>query len=127
MSYLAKLKDPRWQKKRLEIFERDFFLCQHCMGGDETLHVHHLKYSGDPWECEDKFLITLCETCHKREEEQKSFDWYSKLVDYSVTRAKLDILLDHVAFKLESGNFNDVLRSLVPESELSDYVKWRHG
>lgn len=31
--YKEKLKDPRWQKKRLQIFERDDWCCQKC--GDE--------------------------------------------------------------------------------------------
>jgi 5-methylcytosine-specific restriction endonuclease McrA len=28
--YSEKLRDPRWQKKRLEIFQRDNFICQNC-------------------------------------------------------------------------------------------------
>ena len=34
MGYSEKLKDPRWQKKRLEILERDNFRCQYC--GDKN-------------------------------------------------------------------------------------------
>lgn len=29
--YLAKLRDPRWQKLRLQVFERDEWACQVCM------------------------------------------------------------------------------------------------
>lgn len=35
----------------------------------ETLEVHHTKYtqSGFPWDIDDKFLITLCHSCHMKE------------------------------------------------------------
>jgi hypothetical protein len=35
MKYSDKLKDPRWQKKRLEVFERDGWCCQ-CCGDSES-------------------------------------------------------------------------------------------
>lgn len=68
MSYYESLKDPRWQKRRLEIMQRDGFKCQLCGNDKKTLNVHHLKYNGEPWEAEDKHLITLCEPCHFTEE-----------------------------------------------------------
>lgn len=64
-TYSEKLRDPRWQKKRLQILNRDNFTCQWCQDTESTLHIHHLKYKGDPWDIEDEFLITLCETCHQ--------------------------------------------------------------
>ncbi len=64
MTYVDKLKDPRWQKKRLEILERDNWTCQLCGDKEMTLHVHHLKYSGNPWESETEDLITYCQCCH---------------------------------------------------------------
>ncbi len=71
MTYAEKLKDPRWQKKRLKILERDEFACQHCGDTKTTLNIHHIAYQeSDPWETEDRLLITLCEVCH--EEEQRS-------------------------------------------------------
>jgi hypothetical protein len=66
MTYSEKLKDPRWQKKRLEILERDEFTCRDCGSKDKTLHVHHCHYErGDPWNAHDGLLMTLCEGCHK--------------------------------------------------------------
>jgi RNA polymerase subunit RPABC4/transcription elongation factor Spt4 len=74
-TYLEKLKDPRWQKKRLEILDRDEWTCQYCGSKDKTLHVHHLRYSGpDPWDCHSGFLITACEDCHKYESEVRE-EW----------------------------------------------------
>ena len=66
-TYAEKLKDPRWQKKRLAIFERDNWTCQGCGATDKTLHVHHIFYEDDtePWDSDDNSLITLCEDCHE--------------------------------------------------------------
>lgn len=70
--YLEKLKDPRWQKKRLEIFQRDEWTCQKCFDQESTLVVHHRCYLLDvePWDYPDYLLITLCESCHELEREQ---------------------------------------------------------
>ena len=38
-TYLEKLKDPRWQKKRLEILERDGWKCMACGEKEKTLRV----------------------------------------------------------------------------------------
>lgn len=64
--YSEKLKDPRWQKKRLEIFERDGWKCMACLSKDNTLHVHHIFYlpKKDPWDIPNGLLITLCNDCH---------------------------------------------------------------
>jgi hypothetical protein len=69
--YMKKLRDPRWQRKRLEIMQRDDFTCQHCFENGKTLHVHHTFYvSGrDPWDYPDNTLMTLCEDCHENETE----------------------------------------------------------
>jgi len=70
VKYSEKLKDPRWQKKRLEILERDLWTCRWCGDKNTTLHVHHIFHlpGREPWNIPDGFLITLCETCHKPEE-----------------------------------------------------------
>ncbi len=67
MTYSEKLKDPRWQKKRLEILNRDEFTCRLCGDDKLTLHVHHICYNGNPWEANSDRLITLCEACHEEE------------------------------------------------------------
>lgn len=70
--YLEKLKDPRWQKKRLEIMERDRWACQLCGDEESTLMIHHFYYEkSNPWDCENKSLITLCESCHQKEHEER--------------------------------------------------------
>jgi hypothetical protein len=64
MTYIEKLKNPRWQRKRLKILERDNFACQFCGDKETELHIHHLKYKGEPWDVEDEFLKTVCKDCH---------------------------------------------------------------
>lgn len=64
MKYKEKLKDPRWQKRRLEIFKRDDFRCLECGANDKALNVHHRLYFSEPWEAPDWALQTLCEDCH---------------------------------------------------------------
>jgi hypothetical protein len=66
LSYKYQLRKPEWQKKRLEIMQRDNFTCQICLDTEETLQVHHKSYDKDKkaWEYGNDRLITLCETCH---------------------------------------------------------------
>lgn len=72
MAYKDLLRDPRWQKKRLEIMERDGFACQLCGDEESTLNVHHGYYrrGAKPWEYPDETLHTLCEDCHDHEQER---------------------------------------------------------
>jgi hypothetical protein len=74
-TYAEKLLDPRWQKKRLEVLERDKWSCRNCYDSKNTLHVHHLYYENnrDPWGYELSSLVTLCESCHKNE--HTTSDW----------------------------------------------------
>jgi len=64
MKYSDLLKDPRWQKKRLEILQRDEFSCQICFDTKSTLHVHHRRYISDckPWEYPEHVLVSAFPT-----------------------------------------------------------------
>lgn len=64
MTYAQKLKDPRWQKRRLHILEQRGWKCERCRDDKTTLHVHHKKYRGEPWDALDNDLEVLCEPCH---------------------------------------------------------------
>jgi hypothetical protein len=66
-TYGDKLLDPRWQKRRLEVFKDADYTCIYCGNKEETLHVHHLCYEKgkEPWEANPTALICLCSTCHK--------------------------------------------------------------
>lgn len=72
-TYAEKLKDPRWQKLRLLVFQRDMFKCTNCGDGKRSLQVHHIDYEPgyEPWEYPIEFLKTLCEKCHADEKFRK--------------------------------------------------------
>jgi hypothetical protein len=143
MTYQEKLKDPRWQKMRLEILERDQFMCRHCQDDKNTLHVHHRYYEKgkDPWEYDERSLVTLCAGCHKAEEEQRNAQW--GLMEKSMRRAGfsegqiLDIAASfcfHV-FKYPEEVVAEMIRIVFQRDELArkfeaiyfDYLKEKNG
>jgi hypothetical protein len=66
--YSSKLRDPRWQKKRLEIFEAAGWECQQCGAETKELHAHHMIYrrGRNPWEYTEKEIVALCSDCHEK-------------------------------------------------------------
>jgi hypothetical protein len=64
--YSEKYKDPRWQKKRLEVLEKANWKCRDCGSSTATLHVHHSYYVAgrNPWEYPERTMMCLCEECH---------------------------------------------------------------
>jgi hypothetical protein len=81
--YVLKLKDPRWQKKRLEVFEHNNFTCSGCGATDKTLNAHHPIYEKDkePWEYPNETLMCLCDDCHyAAHDEEALLDYFVKLV-----------------------------------------------
>lgn len=71
MEYKKLLLNPKWQKKRLEILQRDNFSCVVCgngIGTDTALHVHHLSYCKGymPLEFDINDMIVLCQKLHQR-------------------------------------------------------------
>ncbi len=69
--YTEQLKDPRWQRRRLECFEAANWRCQHCNRADQSLHVHHVHYIKNraPWEYPDDYLVVLCNEHHSERHE----------------------------------------------------------
>lgn len=93
--YIELLKDPLWQKKRLEVLASKHWICEVCYSDNQTLHVHHKHYvqGRNPWEyAEDQFAV-LCEICHKarHEADQKIHDLLAR-VDVSGMPAGVDDL-----------------------------------
>lgn len=78
MTYAEQLRDPRWQKKRLKILDRDNWTCQEkrCKTTTKNLQVHHLQYLQgiNVWDYPDDMLLTLCEDCHKKENERPELE-----------------------------------------------------
>jgi hypothetical protein len=73
MTYKEQLAHPLWQKKRLQILERDNFTCKVCLDTETQLHIHHKEYKKykKAWEYPDDNFISLCKDCHKITEEYK--------------------------------------------------------
>jgi len=81
-NYSEKLKDPRWQKKRLEVLERDNWKCQNCGDEQSMLAVHHLYYEKgkEPWDYPLEAFKTLCELCHEDEHSSRK-DYEGSLLE----------------------------------------------
>ena len=64
--YQSKLRDPRWQRRRLEKMEAAGWQCEICSDTDTELHVHHPWYEKErePWDYPLEFLRCLCSHCH---------------------------------------------------------------
>lgn len=73
-TYSELLRDPRWQKKRLEKLEAAEWRCERCCDSESTLAVHHKHYVKGrmPWEYDRGELAVLCETCHEGEHAAKA-------------------------------------------------------
>lgn len=101
MTYAEKLKDPRWQKKRLEILDRDEWTCQSCGRKDRTLHIHHHSYiyGKDPWDYFDGNFITLCWSCHESEEMYKQ-SVNDFIHDYLISGGNYKDLFSHIVVLL---------------------------
>lgn len=87
MTYTKQLQDPRWQKKRLEVLERDDWRCKKCGDKKTELQVHHIKYHKKAWDTPLKHLDTLCAHCHVCVEGIKKLDKkYDLKFDYNALK-----------------------------------------
>lgn len=73
MNYSEQLKNPNWQKRRLEALNEAGWSCRKCDATDATLHVHHKQYFKGrmAWEYESEDLEVLCESCHASEHDHQ--------------------------------------------------------
>ncbi len=71
--YMEKLRDPRWQKLRLEVLDAAAWRCTWCGTSKKNLQIHHGYYSkgAEPWEYPKENLHVLCEHCHEQAESLK--------------------------------------------------------
>lgn len=68
MDYKQQLRDPRWQRKRLEALEASGWECCECGSRNNELHVHHYRYSSGtaPWDYPDDCYGVMCNQCHSK-------------------------------------------------------------
>lgn len=130
-TYGEKLRHPLWQKKRLEIFDRDNWTCvscnRNCLRTGITAHVHHIKYlpQFEPWEYDNSFLATYCELCHNTEH----------LIGDQINESLVDLVrqnkifikpVSQLAVLVEKWpEFHDLLKWFVDESMIS-YLKTKN-
>jgi 5-methylcytosine-specific restriction endonuclease McrA len=105
MTHKEQLKDPRWQRKRLEIMGRDKFACRSCYDHESTLKVHHIEYNGKYlWDAFDDDMITLCQDCHT--EWHRLFDKNPNPVrTYLVARLKNQKQIEEMQLDIKIDNF----------------------
>ena len=64
-----KLDPDAYNRLRLQILERDSWLCQHC-GSRHNLQIHHQQHRSHSGTDAEENLITLCDRCHRRAHRQ---------------------------------------------------------
>jgi len=81
-----------WNKdKRLEIKERDGYVCQNvnCKNVTDTLTVHHIDYNKK--NCDNQNLITLCVSCNVRANYNREYhqQFYQELIKFNYESRKI--------------------------------------
>ena len=73
-AYIEKLRDPRWQKLRLQKLEAAGWACQWCGSTGKNLQIEHGYYARglEPWEYPPESLWVLCGDCHESTEAAKA-------------------------------------------------------
>lgn len=104
-TYSDKLRDPRWQKRRLEVLNNAEWACEDCGNAASELQVHHTAYhrSNEPWDYGEEWLMSLCSDCHlNRQKLEDSI----RMVVGKITRLLSAADLETEVFLLE----NDLVR-----------------
>lgn len=112
-SYSAKLRDPRWQRKRLELLHSARWKCDECSSEERELNVHHYWYESgkDPWDYPRKCYAVLCDICHNA--------WHASKLHCDKSIAGLNLLqLDQV---------HGLIAGLKCAVEHEDYEFGRHS
>lgn len=113
-TYSDKLRTSEWQRKRLEILERDNFTCTFCKVPNLEVHVHHFYYIGGlkPYEYPNDMLTTLCYICHEREKKRSKVEAY--LLNSLRMKGYLAFDLLNLSTRIDTDNdFNELIKSLL--------------
>ena len=114
MTYSEQLRHPNWQRRRLEVLQRDEFACQQCFDTETTLHVHHRAYiRGRPaWDYPLEAMVTLCESCHEQETIDSAACYHDLLI----------AIWPHVIATLDSSRV-EVLAECIKQGRGSDFLR----
>jgi len=112
-TYSEKLRDPRWQKLRLKVLERDDWTCQSCHDTTSPLNVHHKEYGTgkEPWDYAIDNFVTLCDACHARERNER-YGLEKRLIVELRRAGVLTGDLEGLAAKLLARNSRDFQEAL---------------
>lgn len=129
--YQRKLRDPRWQKKRLELLAKADWKCQepgcrrwifqhtehvHIPPDVEapSLEIHHLYYEWgrDPWEYPDDAFLVLCDECH---EERQAIERHIKKELVKMLRSVPAPILEDIFGEMIEAKFGRKPDRLTPE------------
>lgn len=120
MTYSDKLKNPKWQKKRLEILNLHGFKCEKCGCEDKELHVHHRFYlkGREVWQYDNDVFQVLCCDCHEKEHSKEK-------ETIEVIPEKYKELIELVDTLNSRNNMNQeyleyLLKNIIEREELND-------
>lgn len=127
-TYSKLLRDPRWQKRRLSILNRDNFTCNDCKSQTKELHVHHVIYEKGvlPWNYDASGLMTLCEECHPiRQHRQNALLLATRDLAPRILQALIEALeeTDKITRNMAFGECTDFLLDCRECNQVSDPTK----
>lgn len=134
-NYSELLKDPRWQKVRLEVFNRDAWRCHVCDSDKFTLHCHHIsyQYGKEPWDYPMDNFLTLCAGCHEIETELMRIEWFSTAAKQAkMSAVKLWVLINAFAYvKATNSEKAEEIKGLLSDNSVAlnkdDFNKFLSG
>lgn len=112
ISYRDLLRDPRWQKRRLEVLQAADWRCSRCRSHKTNLQVHHRRYIRGlmPWDYTDEQLVVLCDDCHELQHLPKPTaddEWRESQIE------KLELALAATKDPTEQWQLMQAMQSLV--------------
>lgn len=133
MNYSELLLDPRWQKKRINVLERDKYTCQLCLDEETTLHIHHKFYLKDyqPWDYKDDDLITYCKHCHALAEAVKDISGCQSILSVFKYTYQGEVLIFSLLLNIQNErhccifSYNDSIRQVEPIIALPEHIVTR--
>lgn len=123
MTWLAQLRHPKWQRKRLEVLQRDGWMCQRCCAEDKTLNVHHKRYTKGSmaWEYSNADLLSLCEDCHELTHAEEN-DFKAEASRLSVRYADIKELMLGFYSVADFGDLHDWFHNQASPLEAAGFV-----
>ena len=134
-NFISQYQTKWWYETSKRIKARDNNTCQLCGRNDKPLSVHHLIYDEGKINVEDRFLITLCDDCHKLQNESKDScrsiisQLKEVLTDYELEQILEGILCEYLSFEFVPVHMSSIPRVHVSNTSsnigFDNLYKWR--